>query len=81
MDDIPVPNTFIMEDGTVIFMDYQSDNKDANDEYITLMYCLGIENKYQTEDIYEMMDQNISRRELLKYLSAKYRLKVFWGYE
>ena len=81
MDEIPVPNTFIMEDGTVIFMNYEADNKDADDEYLTLMYCFGIEYKYQTENIYEMMDQNIPRRELLTYLGAKYRLKVFWGYE
>lgn len=81
MDELQIPNTFITEDGTVIFYQVVEIPKkqlsilDACDNVRML-----IEDKYKTTDIFEMMKLGASQSEIMRYLTSRHFLMT-WGYE
>lgn len=76
-----LPNTFIMEDGQIIFFEEAKIPKDQLDCLNACnLICRRMEERYETADIFEMMRNGASRKELIQYMDSKHSLMV-WGYD
>ena len=76
-----LPNTFIMEDGQIIFFEEEKIPKDQLDCLNACnSICRRMEERYETADIFEMMRNGASRKELIQYMDSKHSLMV-WGYD
>lgn len=76
-----LPNTFISADGQFIFVVEEKIPKDQiNHINACNKLCRSMEERYGTKDIFEMMEKEASRKELIQYLDAKHDLMI-WGYE
>ena len=76
-----IPNTFIGEDGQIIFIE---EFKIPKDQLDALSACDSIrrrmENRYETTDIFEMIRKGASRKEVIQYVDSRQSLMV-WGYD
>lgn len=64
-------NTMIFDDGTVIFFDEHRMSRDERDELdYSIWYLDCIQQEYGTLDIYDLMDANLPKKKMFKYLCA-----------
>lgn len=80
MTSVDMPNTFITDDGQIIFCNtFELDKNDMDQIAVLENTVKHIENKYKTKDIKEMMLAGISRKILRLYLDAKHDLLICYG--
>ena len=66
-----VENTMILDDGTVVFIDeHRMSRKEQAELDNALGFLSGVDDKYGTLDIFELMDKNMLKGEMFKYLCA-----------
>ena len=71
-------NTFIYEDGSVVFVEaFELDRNDLNNATSCERRRDRIEKKYGTKDIFEMMKRNASRKDVFDYLNIRHDLMMY----
>ena len=71
-------NTFIYEDGSVVFVEaFELDEDDLDNAIICEQVRDRIEKKYGSKDIYEMMKRNASRKDVINYLNVRHDLMMY----
>ena len=71
-------NTFIDEDGSVVFVEaFELDEDDLDNAISCERVRDRIEKKYGTKDIYEMMKRNASRKDVINYLNVRHDLMMY----
>lgn len=73
-------NTFVTDDGQIIFCNaWELSKKDLDEIAVTEATVDAIERRYKTKDIKTMMLSGISKRLLKLYVDAKRDLLVLYG--
>ena len=80
MKAIKIPNTFISDNGEIIFVNGVSyDKLDLIERDRCEKIVKSIEEKYHTSSTTEMIKQNITKKEMMAYITAKRDLIVIFG--
>lgn len=81
MEEHNIPNTFITDDGNIIFCNaWEYDEEQLSHIAECEMVINKVEKKYGTSDIKTMMLEGISRKLLIRYMDAKHDLTVLYGF-
>lgn len=76
-----IPNTFIAENGTVVFVNiYEMTTEDMTDIDSAKAYCNIVEKYFGTNSIDEMIRKGMGYEAMNKYNCARYDL-LKWGYK
>lgn len=80
MIDANMPNTFITDDGQIIFCNaWEFDDSDLEIIAVLEARVNRIEKRYGTKNIERMMLEGISKKEMNQYIVAKRDLLVMYG--